>query len=98
MAQAKAAFNADAETQTGDIDGEAVAAKVAATTNKQAINMPIGATLRSLEAKNELYYKDFYHTNVNAIASALGIPPEVAFSKYDSNFSASRAAQTLRRC
>lgn len=92
LAQARAAFNADAETQTGDIDGEATAAKVAATTNKQAINMPIGATLKALESKNELYYKDFYQTNVNAIASALGIPPEVAYSKYDSNFSASRAA------
>lgn len=88
----RAAFNADAEQQTGDIDGEATAAKVATSTNKQVINMPIGATLNSLEAKNELYFKDFYNTNVNAIASALGIPPEVAFSKYDSNFSASRAA------
>lgn len=90
--QAKAAFNADAETQTGPIDGEAIAAKVALTTNKQAINMPPGATIKSIESRNELYYKDFYQTNVNAIASALGIPPEVAFSKYDSNFSASRAA------
>ena len=90
--KARAAFNANAEQQTGPIDGEATAAKVAVTTGKQAINMPVGATLRSLESKNELYYKDFYQTNVNAIASALGIPPEVAFSKYDSNFSASRAA------
>lgn len=90
--QAKAAFNADAETQTGPIDGEATAAKIATTTNKQAINMPPGATIKSIEAKNELYFKDFYLTNRDAIASALGIPPEVAFSKYDSNFSASRAA------
>lgn len=90
--QARAAFNADAETQTGKIDGEAIATKVAITTNKQVINMGIGSQLKSLEAKNELYYKDFYTVNINSIASSIGIPPEVALSKYDSNFSASRAA------
>lgn len=90
--QVQAAFNVDAEQQTGKIDGEAVANKVAATTDKQVVNMPPGATLKALESKNELYYKDFYESNTNSIASAIGIPPEVAYSKYDSNFSASRAA------
>lgn len=92
LAQVKAAFSADAKKQTGPIDGEAVAAKVAVTTDKQVINMPIGSKLKSLEAKNELYYKEFYTVNINSVASAIGIPPEVALSKYDSNFSASRAA------
>lgn len=88
----KASHDADAKTDTGEIHGEAVAQKVASTTKKQAFNMPRGAVLKSLEAKNELYYKEFYNTNTNAIASAIGIPPEVAYSLYNSNFSASRAA------
>jgi len=88
----KAAFNADAKEQTGPIDGEAVAAKVATTTKKQVVNMPRGATLKALDSKTELHYEVFYNVNINSIASAVGIPPEVALSKYDSNFSASRAA------
>jgi len=39
-----------------------------------------------------LHFKDFYKVNIELICAALGIPPEVAMSKYDSNFSASRAA------
>lgn len=92
LAGVKAAFNADVPKQTGKIDGEAVANKIAATTDKQVINMPIGAKLHSLEAKNELYYDSFITSNRNSIASSINIPPEVAYSKYDSNFSASRAA------
>lgn len=88
----KAAFNADAKTETGPIDGEAVANKVATTTDKQTINMPPGAKLKALESTNELHFKDFFITNINSIASSIGMPPEVALSKYDSNFSASRAA------
>ena len=54
--------------------------------------MPIGASLKSLESKNELYFNDFYGTNANAICSSIGIPPNVAFSIYNDSFSASRAA------
>jgi capsid protein len=44
------------------------------------------------ESKAELHFKDFYTVNIDLICPTLGIPPEVAMSKYDSNFSASRAA------
>lgn len=72
--------------------GERLARTVAATTNKQAYNMPIGSEMRILESKNELYFKDFFTVNINLVCATIGIPPEVALSKYDSNFSASRAA------
>ncbi len=88
------AFDQDAVTDhipTDDV-GNKLADTVAATTNKQVFNMPIGAELKALESKNELYFKDFYTVNINIVCAALGIPPEVALSKYDSNFSASRAA------
>jgi capsid protein len=66
--------------------------KVAATTNKQVFNMPQESTIKSVESKSELYFKDFITVLANLICSAVEIPPDVAFSKYDSNFSASRAA------
>jgi len=91
MAQSfNAGFGEAPETKTPD--GDEIATKIATTTQKQAWNMPIGAQLKILESKNELYFKDFYTVNINGVCAALGIPPEVALSKYDSNFSASRAA------
>ncbi len=87
------AINADASPDLPrDVNGKDLSNKFAATTGKQMINMPIDSTLKSLESKNELYFKDFYSVNIDLVCAAVGIPPEVAMSKYDSNFSASRAA------
>lgn len=72
--------------------GEIAAAQIAKTYQKEVYNLPRGARLVSLDTRNELTFKDFYTTNINLICAAIGIPPEVALSKYDSNFSASRAA------
>jgi capsid protein len=75
-----------------DIQGKQLADRVASTTNKMAFNMPKDSELKSLESKNELHFKDFYNVNIDLVCAALSIPPNVAMSKYDSNFSASRAA------
>lgn len=75
-----------------DISGNKLADKVAASTNKQVVNMPRGAKMQVLESKNELYFKDFFTVHIDLVCAALGIPPNVAMSKYDANFSASRAA------
>lgn len=72
--------------------GNALANKIAATTGKQTYNMPIESELKALESKNELHFKEFYEVNIDLICAAIGIPPDVATSKYDSNYSASRAA------
>ncbi len=72
--------------------GNKLADKVAVTTEKQVFNMPLGAHLKTLESKNELYFKDFYGTNIMLFCAAAQIPYEVAMSKYDSNYSASRGA------
>lgn len=73
--------------------GDELANKVMATTNKQAINNPPGAEVKTLsENKSQLYYKDFLEKNVDVICSCIEMPPNVAMSKYDSNYSASRAA------
>lgn len=83
--------NVDNDLPT-DVNGIQLANAVAVSTNKQVFNMPIDSKLESLESKNELYFKDFYTINFDIICAAVGVPPNVASSKYDSNFSASRAA------
>lgn len=91
------AFDADAN-QNGDgisVDeaGRQLADQVMSTTNKQAYNNPIGAKIEAMTAGNkELYFKDFYTVNIMLVCATLGIPMEIALQKYDSNFSASRAA------
>lgn len=75
-----------------DVAGNVLANTVNVSTNKQTFNMPVGSKLEALESKNELYFKDFYTVNFDIICAAVSIPPNVASSKYDSNFSASRAA------
>ena len=75
-----------------DMNGIALENKVAATTGKTAINLPVGGKLTKLDHTAEVHYKEFYDTNANAMCSTGQIPPEVAFMKYESNFSSSRAA------
>lgn len=75
-----------------DINANELANKVAATTKKMTFNMPQDAKLQQLASTNEINFGDFYTSNIVLICGAIGIPYEVAMSKYDSNFSASRAA------
>lgn len=90
--RAARAFGNRIEDLPEDVNGRQLANTVAATTNKTAINMPIGSTIKSVQSDNELHFKDFYTINIEQICSTANIPPDVAKSKYDSNFSASRAA------
>jgi capsid protein len=73
-------------------DGVVLANKFAATTNKQMFNLPQGSDIKVPDTKPDISFEEFYKPNADAIAAASGIPPEVAFSKYDSNYSASRGA------
>lgn len=75
-----------------DVNGEQLSNRVAATTNKQVFNMPVGSEMKAMESKNELYFKEFYETNFNIVCAMLAIPPNVATSVYNDSFSASRAA------
>jgi capsid protein len=92
LVQAKKLGMGEAPETKSEEEYETAATKVAATTGKMAFNMPVDSQLKLLESKNELYFKDFYDTNFNGVSSALQIPPEVARSMYNSNYSASRAA------
>jgi capsid protein len=74
-------------------DGTQLANKVAASTNKTAVNNPPGAEIKTLrQTESTLYFKDFYGVQFDIICSCVEMPPNVATSKYDSNYSASRAA------
>lgn len=83
-------------TKKGDIatnvNGVELENKFKATTGKQAINLPIDADLKTIDGKGEINFKEFYEVNIDLVCATVGIPPNVAMSKYDSNFSASRAA------
>ncbi len=75
-----------------DAVGNRLAQTVAATTNKQVFNMTQGAKIKSLESKQEMFFKEFHSTNADIICAAVEIPPNIAFSIYNDSFSASRAA------
>jgi capsid protein len=66
--------------------------RIAETTQKTTINLPNGAKLKALSSDMESEFGEFYMTNINLFCAFIGIPPEVALSMYNSNFSASRAA------
>lgn len=76
-----------------DSRGNELANKVAATVNKQVFNMPNDSELKTLNSSTTtLYFKEFIETNINIVAAAVNIPPNVAMSLYNDSFSASRAA------
>lgn len=88
---AASGFGVQADLPT-DSYGENLANHVAATTENQAYNMPNGAKLVMHESKQENGFTDFYTTNFDIVCAVAGYPPEVIMSKYNSNYSASRAA------
>ncbi len=92
LAKIRQASGFGGEENPIDINANQLAENVAATTNKSTYNMPIGSQLKALESDNEIQVKEFYGTLSDIICSAVGIPPNVAFSIYNDSFSASRAA------
>lgn len=73
--------------------GAALSETIAQTTSKQTFNMPIGAQLKALESQIESNYDGFFKAVFNTICASVDVPPEVALQMYNSNYSASRAAQ-----
>lgn len=92
--QMAAALNADgddADLPATD-DGKLLANHITATTNKQTFNLTQDSTIKAVDSKQEMFFKEFYGTNSDIICASIGIPPNVAFSIYNDSFSASRAA------
>lgn len=69
----------------------ATAGNISNTTKKTFINMPVGATLKAVESKNNLYFKEFFRENLGVLcAAAGGQPPEMVLNKFEGSFSSSR--------
>jgi len=80
------------ETKNPELQAEGIAAKIAATTEKQAYNLPPGAKLNQHGGKSDIHFAEFFGINADLIYSTLGIPPEVAADKFGGAYSGSRAA------
>lgn len=95
-AQMTKAFNADAiiNGQQLPVDeySNQLANTIATSTDKQTFNMPLGAKLKALDSKAELIFNDFFNAHFDIICAVIDMPPNVALSKYDSSYSAARAA------
>lgn len=85
------AFNTEATDPLG-IDMDKLSQNIAISTNKRVYNLPQGASLRTIDSKQELYFEGFTDTNIGILSATIGIPKDIAMSIYNSNFSASRAA------
>jgi len=73
--------------------GEQLADKIKASTDRQTVNNPQGAEVKPLHSnESQLYFKDFIEKNIDIVCACIEAPPNVMMSKYDSNYSASRAA------
>lgn len=76
-----------------DVNGVVLQDKVAATTNKQAINMPQGAKAEPINASNaQINHREFSLTHIELMCAAVGIPHNVAMSIYNDSYTASMAA------
>lgn len=82
-----------ANTVNETATAEAYASKIQQTTGKMTFNMPVGAEIKTNTNHSDPNFKDFYTPNAEFIYSTIGIPPEVALSKYGGTYSGSRAAQ-----
>ena len=71
---------------------DGLANKITQTTNAQTFNMTQGSKLKSFESSIETDFQGFHNTVFEGIAAGVDVPPEVALQKYNSNYSASRAA------
>ena len=72
--------------------GDGLANKITRTTSNQTFNLPPGASLKDFGTDIETSFADFHEKNQDDIFSSCDTPPEVAKQKYNSNYSASRAA------
>ena len=77
-----------------DINGINLSPTAVSSSNKQALFLPKGQEIKTLNQQGDaqLYFKEFFEANFNLACATVSIPPEVALSQYNSNYSASRAA------
>ncbi|APZ82855.1 putative portal protein [Flavobacterium phage FL-1] len=80
------------EIDKNHVLGDGLANKISVQTSGKAYNMPNGSKLSSFQSEAESKYKEFKDSVFDDISAGSDVPPEVALQKYNSNYSASRAA------
>ena len=69
--------------------------KIAEVSGKTPANLPVGATMKAIDSTVELRLRDFCDGTFLYICASLGIPIEIALSKFEQSFSASRMASEI---
>jgi hypothetical protein len=82
----------DAVDAANSIDMDKYITAMKRTYEKEAYNLPVGATMKKLESSMEKDQEAFTTGNFIYICAALEIPYEVALMKYVNSFSSSRMA------
>jgi capsid protein len=93
LSRKKLGLNKLDEKPDGFTLADGLANKIYQSTSNQTFNMPIGSKLESFNTDIESVYGEFYKSNFDSISASVDTPPEVAMQQYNSNYSASRAAQ-----
>lgn len=75
-----------------DAIGNKIANDTAVSTNRTVINLPNDVDVKSPDSKQEVHVAEFSMFHVDIICAAISMPPNVAMSKYEDSFSASRMA------
>ena len=75
-----------------DAMGNKIAQEAAVSTKRTVINLPNDVKPETFDSKQEADVPGFSRFNIDVICAAINIPPNVAMSKYEDSFSASRMA------
>lgn len=71
---------------------ELVSKNIQATENKMAYNMPVDSELKAVSNQGQVNYEPFFRPVLEQLCASMDAPPEIVTQKYNSNYSASRAA------
>lgn len=74
------------------IQGQLAANQIALSEERKVYNLPVDSELKTVSSQQEIDYNPFWTAVFDQLCAAMEIPPEVALQKYNSNYSASRAA------
>lgn len=92
LAQMAANMTAEQRSESSVIDMDEQKTLIKRTYEKDAINLPVGATIKRLESENGTEHEAFTTANFIYICAATDTPYEVALMKYVNSFSSSRMA------
>jgi capsid protein len=76
----------------GSAEAKIVAQAISVTEERQVHSLAPDQSLKAVSSRSEIQYDPFFNAIFTQICATVGTPPEVALQKYNSNYSASRAA------